>query len=201
MNRPVGLLLAAGAARRYGRAKQVETLADGTALVRHAALAALAVCSELRVVVGAHRAAVIAALAGLPVAIVEHEHWARGMGASIACGLRSLIADGIRAPLLLSLADQPRVDAGALLRLLAAAEGRPDSIVVSDYGVGRGPPSLFPPRLFAELAALDGDEGARSLLKSHAAEVITVPLPEGADDIDTPDDYRRVVGGRDSISA
>ena len=80
----VCLLLAAGAARRYGRAKQIEPLADGTALVRHAALAALAVCEELRVVVGAHREAVIAALAGLPVTIIEHEDWAQGMGASIA---------------------------------------------------------------------------------------------------------------------
>lgn len=194
MKRPVGLLLAAGAARRYGRAKQVETLADGRPLVRHAALAALAVCSEVRVVIGAHRDLVTAALAGLPVTIVEHEDWARGIGASIACGARSLIADGIAAPLLLCLADQPRVDAGALKRLLAAAEGRPDSIVVADYGVGRGPPCLFPPRLFAELAVLDGDEGARSLLKAHAAEVLTVSLPEGADDIDTPDDYRRIVG-------
>jgi len=193
--RPAGLLLAAGAARRYGRAKQVETLADGTALVRHAALAALAVCSEVRVVIGAHRAAVTAALADLPVEIIEHSDWARGMGASIACGVRALIADGITAPLLLCLADQPRVDAGVLKRLLAPAASQPESIVVSDYGVGRGPPCLFPPRLFAELAALDGDEGARSLLKAHAAEVITVSLPEGADDIDTPDDYRRIVGG------
>lgn len=195
MTGPVGLLLAAGAARRYGRAKQVETLADGNSLVRHAALAALAVCSEVRVVVGAHREAVIAALAGLPVTIIEHADWARGMGASIACGVRSLIAEGIERPLLLCLADQPRVDADALRRLLAASADAAHSIVVSDYGVGRGPPCLFPARLYAALAALDGDEGARSVLKAHAAEVVTVTLPEGADDIDTPDDYQRIVGG------
>lgn len=194
MSPPVGLLLAAGAARRYGRAKQIEMLADGTALVRHAALAALAVCSELRVVVGAHREAVIAALAGLPVTIIEHADWAQGMGASIACGARSLIADAVDRPLLLCLADQPKVDVEALTRLLAAAEVQPDLIVVSDYGVGRGPPCLLPARLFAELAALDGDEGARKVLKAHAAEVITVALPEGADDIDTPADYQRIVG-------
>lgn len=194
MNQPVGVLLAAGAARRYGRAKQVETLPDGNSLVRHAALAALAVCGEVRVVVGAHRDAVVAALAGLPVGFVEHADWACGIGASIACGARALLADGIDRPLLLCLADQPRVDAAALARLLAAADRRPEAILVSDYGSGRGPPCRFPARLLAELAQLDGDEGARSLLKAHAGEVITVALPEGADDIDTPDDYRRIVG-------
>mgnify|MGYP000293483894 CR=1 FL=1 len=78
-------------------------------------------------------------------------------------------------------------------RLLAAAEGQPDAIVVADYGIGRGPPCLFPPRLFAALAQLDGDEGARSVLKAHSAQVITVALPEGADDIDTLADYQRIV--------
>lgn len=194
MNRPVGLLLAAGAARRYGRAKQVEILPDGNSLVRHAALAALAVCSEVRVVVGAHRDAVVAALAGLPIGFVEHADWARGIGASIACGARALLADGIDQPLLLCLADQPRIDAAALTRLLAAAGRQQEAILVSDYGNGRGPPCLFPPGLFAELAQLDGDEGARSVLKAHAGEVITVAMPEGADDIDTPDDHRRIVG-------
>ncbi len=194
MNRPVGLLLAAGAASRYGRAKQVETLPDGNSLVRHAALAALAVCSDVRIVVGAHREVVAAALAGLPVGIVDHADWARGIGASIACGVRTLLADGIDQPLLLCLADQPRVDAVALARLLAGADRQPEAILVSDYGDGRGPPCRFPARLLAELAELDGDEGARSVLKAHASAVLAVAMPEGADDIDTPDDYRRIVG-------
>lgn len=64
---PVGLLLAAGAARRYGAAKLVEPLPDGTPLVRHAALALLTVCRTVHVVIGGHRDAVTAALAGLPV--------------------------------------------------------------------------------------------------------------------------------------
>lgn len=192
MVRPVGLVLAAGAARRYGRAKQLEPLADGNSLLRHAALAALAVCREVRIVIGAHREAVAGELHDLPVVVIEHPDWARGIGSSIACGVRSLIADGVASPLLLCLADQPLVDAAALARLIQAGNGQPDGIAVSDYGASRGPPCLFPPALFTALAQLDGDEGARSVLKTNAGKVIPVAMPEGADDIDTPDDYTRL---------
>jgi len=191
--RPVAIVLAAGAARRYGRAKQVETLADGNRFVQHAARAALAVADDVRVIVGAHREAVIEALAGIGVQVVDNPDWARGMGRSIAAGFASLIADGVDRPALLCLADQPRVGAEALRRLLDVAAAHPDAIIVSDYGSTRGPPCLFPPRCFAELAALDGDEGARAVLKAHAATVQTVWLPEGLDDVDTEADYRRIV--------
>lgn len=191
--RPVAIVLAAGAARRYGRAKQIETLADGTRFVQHAARAALAVADDVRVVVGAHREAVLEALTGIGVQVVDNPEWSHGMGRSIAAGFASLIADGVDRPALLCLADQPRIDIDSLRRLLSVAVSHPDAIIVSDYGSTRGPPCLFPPRCFAELTALDGDEGARAMLKAHAASVRTVWLPEGLDDVDTEADYRRIV--------
>lgn len=191
---PVGLLLAAGAARRYGGPKLAEPLPDGTPLVRHAALAALEVCREVFVVSGGHREAVTAALAGLPVSIVDNPDWARGLGNSIACGVRAVLTHDRSASLLLMLADQPRVDAAALRRLLAAGSGDAGLILVSDHGPTRGPPCRFPARLLPELATLDGDDGARAVLRAHAAVVRTVALPEAADDIDTPADWQRIIG-------
>lgn len=191
---PVGLLLAAGAARRYGGAKLAEPLADGTPLVRHAALALLAVCRTVFVVTGGHREAVTAALAGLPLQLVDHPDWARGLGASIACGVRAVQAFDASAPLLLSLGDLPRVDAPALHRIAAAGAAAPEAIIVSAFGSHRGPPCRFPARLLPELARLDGDDGARAVIRAHAADVQAVAVPEAADDIDTRADWQRLVG-------
>lgn len=189
---PVGLLLAAGGARRYGAAKLAEPLPDGTPLVRHAALALLAVCREVFVVLGGHRDAVTTALAGLPLTFVEHPDWARGLGSSIACGARAVLAAQPAADLLLMLADQPCVEAAALARIVAAGLAAPEAIVIADHGDTRGPPCRFPARLLPELARLDGDDGARPVVRAHAGAVLAVALPEAADDIDTPADRARI---------
>lgn len=59
------------------------------------------------------------------------------------------------------------------------------------YGGVRGNPVLFARSLFPELARLTGDTGARSLLRAHAAEVVTVPVSDGPPprDVDTEADY------------
>lgn len=190
------VLLAAGGARRYGRAKLVEPTAGGGTLVRGAARAALAVSARVIVVTGAHREAVAAALEELPLRVLDNADWSLGIGHSIALAFRTLL-DEPRPPsaALLCLADQPQVGAPQLRRLIEAAVTSPERIIVSDYGAQRGPPCLFPARYFAELAGLSGDTGARSLLRQHAEQVKAIAMPEAALDIDTPDDYARWRGG------
>jgi CTP:molybdopterin cytidylyltransferase MocA len=190
--RLAAVLLAAGAARRYGRAKQLESF-EGLSFVRGAALAALDVADDLIVVTGGHAEVVRAELAGLPLRLVHGVDWQLGMGHSIATGFSALL-DGAEHPAaaLLCLADQPLVRALQLGRLAAAWVAQPDLIIVSDYGAQRGPPCLFPARYFGELMTLSGDSGARSLLKQHADTVTTVAMPEGALDVDTPNDYAQL---------
>ena len=43
--------------------------------------------------------------------------------------------------------------------------------------------------VFPELMALDGDTGAKQVIQRHAASVWPVPCPQGAVDLDTPEDY------------
>jgi molybdenum cofactor cytidylyltransferase len=45
--------------------------------------------------------------------------------------------------------------------------------------------------LFAELAALQGDRGARTVLARYSERVVAVPMPSAALDVDTPDDLGR----------
>jgi molybdenum cofactor cytidylyltransferase len=47
-------------------------------------------------------------------------------------------------------------------------------------------------RLFPELMALNGDQGAKRLIARRPEDVATMPLPNAAIDIDTPSDYERL---------
>jgi molybdenum cofactor cytidylyltransferase len=72
-------------------------------------------------------------------------------------------------------------------------------IVVPTYKGRRGHPVIFSRRLFGELLAAPLDRGAKSVVRAHAAEALEIETDdEGITlDIDTPEDYRRHVEGRD----
>ena len=192
MNRVSGLLLAAGASRRYGGAKLLETL-DGLALVRRAALTALDAGLDLIVVTGAEAALMTAQIDDLPLQCVHNAQWAQGMGSSIACGVRAL-QQRVLPPdaVLIQLADQVLVTATHLRALAAQHLVNPDRIIVADHGSTLGPPCLFPHDCFFALSQLDGDSGARRVIEQHPSRLLRVPMPAAAFDIDTPDDLARV---------
>lgn len=191
--RAIGIvLLAAGAASRFGSAKQLVAI-DGEPMARRMARVALSLSPRTAVVTGAHRESVEDALRGLAVDAVFHAGWAAGMGSSLAFGVRHLRQryEGLDA-IVICLADQPAIGAAHLHALTAVAQASPGNIVASAHGQGvQGAPCLFPSRFFDELEALDGAEGARRLLVRHAGDVQAVPMPDARIDIDTPQDCQR----------
>ncbi|HKY93469.1 MAG TPA: NTP transferase domain-containing protein [Nevskiaceae bacterium] len=195
---PCVVLLAAGAARRFGSAKLLATL-DGEPLVRRAACAAREAGAALVVVTGRYADEVRHALDGLEATIVHNPEWEDGMGASIAAAFRHLASatDAVDAAIVCP-ADLPKVGAPQLQRLLDAHRAAPDRIVASDLGSAIGAPCLFPRRFFGELAALSGAQGARVLLDRHAALVTTVGMPEAALDVDTPADLAALASSRNA---
>lgn len=188
---PVGaVLLAAGAASRFGSPKQVLVI-EGEAMVRRMAKAALAAgLSPVIVVTGAHHDRVAAALDDLDVQTIENEDWAGGMGGSLAVGVRAMLE---RAPavasLIVLLADQPSVGAAELTQILQAHARHPRRILAARYDGHSGPPCVFPQSCFDELAALRGARGARALLQKYAERVDAHDLPAARFDIDTPADH------------
>ena len=187
------VVLAAGGSTRLGRPKQLVDY-GGRPLVRRAAESALAAATgggPVVVVLGARADEVRAALAGLPVRLVTNEGWAEGMSTSVVAGVRALLdaAPTIDAALL-TLADQPLVDAAALGALVAAFAERRTAIVAAAYGDAVGAPALFArARLDALLALPPGDRGAGALIRGARPEEVTrVPLAAAALDVDTPAD-------------
>lgn len=183
------LILAAGAASRMrGGDKCLEPVA-GEPLLRRMARLALATGCGVTVALPPDRPEREAALDGLAVARVTVADAADGMAASLVAGVAAL-PEG--AAVMLLLADLPMLDGADLAAVIAAQAADPAAVLRgADPDGTAGHPVLFPPDLREELLALTGDEGARSVLKRHAARVRLVTLPAGhaTTDLDRPEDW------------
>ncbi len=189
-------MLAAGQSSRFRAAggasatKLVEKL-RGKPIVRMAAEAALASKGCPVVVVTGHaRTPVEAALAGLGVEIAFNPEFSTGLASSLKAGIFAMPPDVAGALVLLG--DMPWVEArliDALIDAFLASEGA--LAAAPKRGGRRGNPVLLGRGLFQAAMRLEGDEGARRLIRSlGAGELIEV---EAADagvivDIDTPED-------------
>ena len=184
------IVLAAGGSSRLGAPKQLLTF-RGETLVRRAAKAALeSVCDRVVVVVGNHAQQMRQEMGDLPVLVVENEDWQSGISSSIRAGLGQISSqDGV----VITLCDQPFMTAAVLNELISTHRETGRAIVASAYGTTRGVPAFFAPELFNELASLTKDEGARRIIASHPEKVATVEFPQGAIDIDTPEDRERLM--------
>ncbi|MCP4658364.1 MAG: nucleotidyltransferase family protein [bacterium] len=190
-----GVILAAGRSARLGgdRPKQL-LVVDGEVLVRRVALAALGSrLAEVLVVVGHEAPAVLRALAGLNLLVVENPEYARGQSSSVAVGLGN-VHSRARAAMFIP-ADQPFLSTRLIDRLIAAYGAAGRRIAVPACAGRRGAPVLFDRSLFHELAALRGDTGGRAVLPGHTDSIVEVPVDDPLEitDVDTEDDYRRMV--------
>lgn len=190
MPEPVGtVLLAAGRGTRFGANPKLLSPLDGKPLVRHAAEAAVAAGLGPVVAVLGHAGEQIrAALAGLPLTVVENPDYAEGLSTSLRAGLDALPGE-ITAALVL-LGDMPRVGPGLLVRLaegFRSASVAPSAVVPVRDG-RRGNPVLLNRRLLGPgIATLDGDRGAGPLL-ARRDDVFELPVDEAGVliDVDTP---------------
>jgi molybdenum cofactor cytidylyltransferase len=178
------IVLAAGASTRYGSPKQI-TPVLGVPLLPLVLSRATAVAGHaVSVVLGAHAAEIAPALGSLPVSLVVNREWSEGIAASIRAGLLSL--PGSCAAALLLLADQAAVTSADLQRLTDMWRRSPRAIVAAQYSGGHGVPAIFPRAEFPALLRLRGEQGAEAVLRSPAVELIGVPMPSAATDIDRP---------------
>ena len=143
------VVLAAGAATRYGSPKQLVFLPY--VLER---LASTSV-GEVVVVVGAHPLEETATLSLEGVRVVTCPDWALGPGASLRCGL-SALGDEVDAALVV-LADGPQLDPRAVERLIARRNDA--DVVVASYDGTRDHPAVLSRTAWANIP----DEGARAL--------------------------------------
>lgn len=196
--RSAAVVLAAGGATRMGRAKQVLAF-RGEPLVRRAVNAALeAGVDHAIVVVGAHHSHVRDALAGVRAQLVENPEWSDGIGTSIRAGATAALDLGAERVVIM-LADQPLVDRASVARLLVAQHATGMPIVASRYLGTVGVPALFSGPCALLLRQLTPGEGCKGLIARQTDRTHVVDCPEAGVDVDTPDDYRRVLDEADPV--
>jgi molybdenum cofactor cytidylyltransferase len=160
------VVLAAGAATRFGSPKQRLLLPHVLTALRESSV------GEVVVVTGAHEVEAAAR-------VVACEEWERGPGASLRCGLVA-VSHKVEAAVVV-LADGPSLDPRAVDRVIQAwREGAGDRLAATYDGVNRSHPVLLAREAWSEIP----DEGARRLA------VALVPC----DDLTEPGDVDTVEG-------
>jgi len=192
--RIAAILLAAGRSTRMGGPNKLLAEINSRPLVRIAAEEALT--SQARpviVVTGHQRERVEEALDGLDVTLAHNPDFAEGLSTSLKAGIAAVPSDvdGV----IVCLGDMPQVSVALIDSLLAAFDPEKGALVVVPTIDGkRGNPVVWSRRFFPELAALEGDTGARHLIASYPEAVIEVPLADSGAlvDVDTPDALKAV---------
>ena len=193
------IILAAGKSSRFrgddpnAKTKAVALL-DGAPMVRHVAQAAIdAGLKPLVLVTGFNAAEVSAAAQVLPdLQLVHNPDYETGLASSLRAGIAALPA-GVAGAIVL-LADMPRVSSETISLLVETSNANPDAAAVVPVHAGQwGNPILLGAKLFADVALLQGDSGARKLLGNRA----DVALMECGDeavgiDVDTRDDFLKL---------
>lgn len=177
------IVLAAGASRRLGSPKQLQTLNGEALLQRAVRVAAEVECSPVIVVLGADAEKIRAACPLSDAVVVVNGGWEEGMASSLCLGVETsrVLAKDAEGIVVMT-CDQPAVTAAHLRKLMGT-----DSIVASRYAGRNGVPAFFPARDFDVLMKLQGDAGARELVAFAEA----VDLDGGEVDIDTVADLEQ----------
>jgi CTP:molybdopterin cytidylyltransferase MocA len=172
-----GVVLAAGAGRRFGGPK-APAIVDGERLVDRAVrLLQEAGCDPIYVVLGAW-------VGDVPGAhIVVNPNWDAGMSTSLRCAL-STLNETASTDALITLVDLPGLTAEAMRRVLSA----PGDIVQATFDGERGHPVRISRDHWESLSqTLEGDAGARAYLATRT-DITLVEIGDIADgtDVDTP---------------
>lgn len=188
------VILAAGESRRMGRPKLLLPWEEGSVLDAVLQAVAEAPFDDAVLVSGAYRGQVedIARRHGLRCRY--NPDYAAGQSTSLKAGLDDL--PPLTAAMFI-LADQPRITAELLRRLIDPYQESDAALIRPRTALGRaGHPVLFAPSLFGELRLVSGDEGGRQVLRDHLREITYIPVEDDGiwQDLDTPEDYRRLRG-------
>lgn len=188
----VGILLAAGQSRRFGKNKLLAPLRDGTPLVVAAGRHLSAVLPQTVAVVDAGQSEVASLLEAEELRVVVNPRAAQGVGTSIACG----VAAGQQAQgWVIALADMPYVPISVIREIVNRLQ-RGSELVAPQFGQWRGHPVGFSAKHGPALMRLEQDEGARSILARHPRDLELIRVQDRGVilDIDHVESLRELEG-------
>lgn len=188
MSAIAGIVLAAGRGTRMGGPNKLLAHDGSRPLVRAAVETALEAGLDPVIVVTGHDGdAVEAALADLPVLLVRNDDYALGQATSLQAGLSALPFEC--GAFVVLLGDMPRVRSATIARLIEAHADLPDlAAILPTFRGEPGNPVLLTRELVPLLMMLEGDRGARAILRSRR-DILELEIDDPGIrlDIDTPE--------------
>ena len=187
------LVLAAGQSRRMGTQKLLLPYGGQPVIVHVVDELLRSPVDRVFVVIGEPGRQIREAMAGRRVHFVTNPDAESEMLSSVRCGLTAVPADCAAA--LVALGDQPSIAAHVVERLVQAFRTAGRGIVVPTYQDRRGHPLLLAMHYRDEILTGYADVGLRGVLEAHPEDVLGVEVatPGILEDIDVPEDYRRML--------
>ena len=185
----VGLVLAAGAGRRFGGPKALVLLGGERLVDRAVRVLGDGGVTDVVVVAGAAPLEVVGAT------VVDNPDWDSGMGSSLRVGLAAVaFAHPLSPAVLVVPVDQPGLTPDAVRRVVGAATLPVElALVCASYAGRQGHPVLLGREHWSDIVAgAHGDVGARPVFVARADIVVRVECADIADgaDVDEPADLQ-----------
>jgi molybdenum cofactor cytidylyltransferase len=191
-----GVILAAGMSKRFGRPKQLAKIGNKYLVewVLDSALSSR--LTQVVLVLGHEHPKIIQALGSkinhprLQVAI--NNHYQQGQSGSLRVGLSNIQKnfDSV----MFMLGDQPKLRPGTIDFLLESFWKSEKSICVPVCSGIRGNPTIFSRAVYASLMAIEGDIGAREIIRTNQDHILYVELDDAQSfiDVDSPQDLENL---------
>lgn len=183
----VALILAAGRSSRMGAQHKLLEDLHGKSVIRHVVDHVRASGFSSEFMVTGYRAQEVSEAAG-PIETRYNPDYASGMASSLKCGLAAL-PDACEGAVII-LGDMPFIRPVHFKAIIEAINLVPSAKALVPVVDGEwAHPVAIRRSLFAQIMDVQGDQGARAVLKAHAAEVLCWPSDDHAllCDLDTPD--------------
>ena len=182
------ILLAAGESKRFGNKNKLSEMINGKPMINHILDTLFEIFDpvELIIIVGHEHRIIKNLIFNKKIKILENLDYKRGIGTSIALGVKNLETD-IDGVMIIP-ADMPYINSKDLINLEKKfMELNCEKVVMPEHNSRIGNPVILPRNYFNTLKSLKGDFGARSLIKKK--DIITFKTGFGTIfDVDTRDE-------------
>ena len=187
-----GVILAAGASKRFGQPKQLLSFCGKTFIENVIETALSAALFPVIVVLGANASEIKQKLVqyqGL-IEIVVNSEWKVGQSSSIRVAINK-IEDQAQAAIFF-LVDQPQIRTNLVLALVGSYLQKREPIIAPFVGEKRGNPVLFDQSVFEKLNLLSSDQGGRILFNEIPPARMEWTDTSLFFDVDSPEDYQKL---------